>query len=468
MAILELLHTEILLSLLIVLLLVLKLTDIRLSAEAFMHIAQAGLLVLLATGFLFSPGGQAFGDMFFTNNLIRLEKNILTLGTLIITLQSGSWIKNHPHAVEFYLLMFTALLGSFFLLSSGNLLMFYLGLEMSTLPVAALVNFDLDKKRSAEGAFKLIVTSAFASGLLLFGLSWLYGSTGTLSFAVLASGLAISPFTVFALMLVLAGIGFKISAVPFHLWTADVYEGAPMPVTAYLSVVSKAAVVFVLATLLHKVWGNLESYWYTALVMLAIFTMLAGNLFALRQQQIKRFLAFSSIAQVGFILVALCHAAAGSEAAVIYFLIIYLFSNLAAFGVVAAISMQTGKEMISDYTGLRQSNPALAWMLAIALFSLAGVPPMAGFFGKFFLLMAGAGKANWMLIVIAALNMIISMAYYLNIVRLMFMHKTAEPLPRLRLSTQTFISLSICMAGIMVTGLFSGAYHYIAKVVQLP
>jgi NADH-quinone oxidoreductase subunit N len=220
--------------------------------------------------------------------------------------------------------------------------------------------------------------------------------------------------------------------------------------------------------LLHKVWSNLQSYWYTALVMMAIFTMLIGNLFALRQQQIKRFLAFSSIGQVGFILVALCHAAAASQAAVIYFLIIYLFSNLAAFGVVTTISQQTGKEMISDYTGLRQSNPTLAWMLAIALFSLAGVPPMAGFFGKFFLLIAGAGKANWMLIVIAAFNMIISMAYYLNIVRLMFMHKTVEPLPRLRLSTQTFLSLSICIAGIMVTGLVSGAYHYIAKVVQLP
>jgi NADH-quinone oxidoreductase subunit N len=346
--------------------------------------------------------------------------------------------------------------------------MFYLGLEMSTLPVAALVNFDLHKRRSAEGAFKLIVTSAFASGLLLFGISWLYGSTGTISFAVLATGLSVSPFTVMALMLVLAGVGFKISAVPFHLWTADVYEGAPMPVTAYLSVVSKAAVVFVLAALLYKVLGNMQSYWYTALVLLAIFTMLAGNLFALRQQQIKRFLAFSSIAQVGFILVALSNATAASEAASIYFIIIYLFSNLAAFGVVAAISQQTGKEMISDYTGLRQSNPALAWMLAIALFSLAGVPPMAGFFGKFFLLMAGAGKANWMLIIVAALNMIISMAYYLNIVRLMFMQQSAEPLPTLKLSAQTLVSLGVCIAGIMVTGLFSGAYQYIAKVIHQP
>ncbi len=466
MEILELMRSEILLTVIILLLLMVKLTDLNWSNETIMNAANIALAGLLAVGFLFTSEGSLFGDMFTTNNLLRLEKNMLTLGTLVVSLQAGGWLKKHEHGMEFYLLLLTSLLGMFFMLSAGNLLMFYLGLEMSTLPIAALANFDLKLRRSSEAALKMVISSAFASGILLFGISWVYGTTGTIGFSTLTTALTGNPLQIFAIVLLIAGFGFKISAVPFHLWTADVYEGSPLPVTSYLSVVSKGAVVFVLVSVLYKVFGSMENVWYNILFILSVATMVIGNLFALRQTQIKRFLAFSSIAQIGFILVAISGVSNTGAAATIFFILVYLFSNLAAFGVVSLISHATGKENIDDYKGLRVSNPALAWMLALALFSLAGVPPMAGFFGKFFLIMAGAGKGNWWLIIIAALNMIISMAYYLRIVKLMFMDSNATPLQKVEMGWSPKIAMAICIGGILVTGIASGAYEYIYSLVS--
>jgi len=188
--------------------------------------------------------------------------------------------------------MLSTLLGMFFMISSGNFLIFSLGLELSTIPIAALANFDLDKKVSSEAALKLIISSAFSSALLLFGISLLYGTTGTLSFAELGPLLKMTPLQTIVLILLLGGFGFKISAVPFHLWTADVYEGAPVAVTAYLSVISKAAVLFIFMTVLFSVFKPIEQYWYFLLFLMSVFTILIGNLFAIRQENMKRFLAF--------------------------------------------------------------------------------------------------------------------------------------------------------------------------------
>lgn len=454
------------LVLIIFLLLFLKLGSANLKNETVMNMVNAMLVITLAIGFFVSDSGMIFGNMFRTNDLLRLEKNMLTLGTLIISLQSYQWLKGHKHAMEFYLLMICTLLGMFFMLSSANLLMFYLGLELSTIPLAAMVNFDLHKKQSSEAAFKMIVSSAFASGLLLFGISWLYGTTGTLGFAELAAAITGSPLQIFAFVLILAGFGFKISAVPFHLWTADVYEGAPIPVTSYLSVISKGAILFVFVSVLYTVFRSLDSTWYYMLFIISVATMLIGNLFAIRQQNMKRFLAFSSIAQVGFILVGISGQSTEGSAALVFFVLIYIFSNLAAFGVVSLVSSTHGRENVDDYKGFYQTNPALAWILAIALFSLAGIPPTAGFFGKFFLILAGAGKGNWLLITIAALNMIISLYYYLRVIKAMFMDHNASPLEKVQLPLSPKIALGICVVGILITGLYSGAYQYIFSLVQ--
>jgi NADH-quinone oxidoreductase subunit N len=353
------------------------------------------------------------------------------------------------------------LLGFFFMLSAGNLLMFYLGLELSTIPLAALSSFDLDKRRSSEAAMKFILSSAFSSALLLFGISLLYGATGTLGFDTIAQRLDGSAFQLFAFILILSGFGFKISAVPFHLWTADVYEGSPVTVTAYLSVISKGGVFFIFLLVLYTVFKPLAGNWYKILMLLSVLTMVTGNLFALRQDNLNRLLAFSSMAQSGFILAGVIGSSRGGEASVIYFILVYIFSNLGAFGVVAFISAQTGRERISDYKGLYATNPWLAWVMAISLFSLAGIPPTAGFFGKFFLLMAGAGKGNYVYIVIAALNMVVSLYYYLRVVKAIFMESAAVPMSRLKIPVLSNIAFVVCVAGVVATGLVGEIYNYI-------
>ncbi len=429
--------------------------------ENILNLVNVLLLANFVAGLFGNRDGILFNEMFKTNQLIVTEKNILSLGTYIIALQSYSWLKNHKHVLEFYMLLLSTLLGMFYMISAGNLLMFYLGLELSSIPLAALANFDLEKRKSSEAAFKFIISSAFSSGLLLFGISLVYGLTGTLTFSDLSQHLNGSPLQIFAFILLIAGFSFKISAVPFHLWTADVYEGSPVTVTSYFSVISKAAVLFVLVTVLYTVFKPLAITWYNILYMLSVLTMVIGNLFAIRQQNLKRFLAFSSIAQVGFILIGITGSSHAGSASVVYFILIYTFSNLGAFGVIGLVSAITGKERIEDYKGFYKSNPFLSWVLAISLFSLAGIPPTAGFFGKFFLIMAGAGQGNYLLISIAAINMIVSLYYYLKVVKAIFMDANENPIEKLRIPPSPRLAFFICIAGILLTGLMSYVYEYI-------
>ncbi len=461
-----LMKQELVITLIIFVLLFVKLSNKETKNETLINFVNILLALNLVSGFFMIREGNLFGDMFHTDELLTLEKNLLNLGTLIISLQSYNWLKDHKHMPEFYILMLSTLLGMFFMISSNNLLMFYLALELSTIPLAALANFDLEKRRSSEAAFKMIVSSAFSSGLLLFGISLVYGATGTLNFAALSTSFTSTPLNIFAFVLLIAGFGFKISAVPFHLWTADVYEGSPVPVTSYLSVISKGAILFVLVSVLYKVFTPLNESWYNMLFIISVLTMIIGNLFALRQQNMKRFLAFSSIAQVGFILIGITGQSAEGSASVIYFVLVYIFSNLAAFGVINLISATTGKENINDYKGFYKTNPRLSWVLAIALFSLGGIPPTAGFFGKFFLLLAGAGRGNYLLISIAALNMVISLYYYLRIIKAMFMDANENPIEDVKAGWSPKLAMIICVTGIIITGLASGAYQYIYSLVK--
>jgi NADH-quinone oxidoreductase subunit N len=245
------------------------------------------------------------------------------------------------------------------------------------------------------------------------------------------------------------------------LWTADVYEGAPVAVTAYLSVISKSAILFIFLQVLYVVFKPMTTEWYFMLFFLSLLTILLGNLFAMRQTNLKRFLAFSSIAQVGFILLGLSAGSKTGMASVIYFLLIYLFSNLAAFGVIGLVSAITGKENIEDFKGFYKTNPFLSWVLAIALFSLAGVPPTAGFFGKFFLIMAGAEKGNYVWVIFAALNMIIAFYYYLKVVKAIFMDQNDHPIENLTVPALPKLAFVICLSGMVLTGILSWIYEYI-------
>ncbi len=459
---LTIMKNELLVTAIIFLLLFIKLGR-GMKNESMLLLVQVLLLLNFIAGFFFNAEGTLFGSMYVSTNLIVLQKNILNLGVYLISLLFSGWFKRSEHMPEFFMLLLSALLGMFFLISSGNLLMFFLALELSTIPVAAMANFDLDKKRSSEAAMKMILTSAFSSGILLFGISLMYGATGTISFSELPQHLTGTPLQVLAFVFLFAAFAFKLSIVPFHLWTADVYEGSPMATTSFLSVISKGAVAFIFISALYKVFQPMQHMWYNMVMILSIATMIIGNLFALRQQNIKRFLAFSSIAQVGFILVGISAGSKEGLSSVVYFILVYIFSNLAAFGVASAIESQTGKENIDDYKGLYQTNPFLSWVLALALFSLAGIPPTAGFFGKLFLLTAGASNGSYFFITIAALNMIISLYYYLRVIRAVFMEKNEQPIAKIQADLSTKLGLIICAAGIVLVGLLSWIYDYIEK-----
>lgn len=462
---LTLMKSEWVITLIIFVLLFIKIGG-GMKNEKLLSLLQVLLLLNVIAGFFFNESGSLFGNMFYTSPLIAFQKNVLSIAVYLISLVCAGWLKKTPHLPEFFLLMLSALLGMFLMISSGNLLIFYLALELASIPVAAMANFDLEKKRSSEGAMKMILSSAFSSGILLFGISLVYGATGTISFGELSQQLDGNPLQVLAFVFLFTAFAFKLSVVPFHLWTADVYEGSPIATTSFLSVASKGAIAFIFITALYKVFGPMQETWYWMLFGLAVLTMLIGNLFALRQQNIKRFLAFSSIAQVGFILVGISGSYTTGSSSVIYFILVYIFSNLAAFGVASAIASQTGKENIDDFKGMYRTNPFLSWIMALALFSLAGIPPTAGFFGKLFLLTSGSTPGNFWLILIAGLNMVISLYYYLRVVRAIFMDKNDLPLEKVNLSLPEKMGLLLCAAGIVLLGVLSWVYEYIQSLIS--
>jgi NADH-quinone oxidoreductase subunit N len=419
-------------------------------------------------GFLPMTNGTLFGGMFKTTTLIHLFKNVLNVGVLIILLQSADWIKektiSEHKSTEFFALMFSSLLGMYYMISSGDFLMFYLGLELSALPIAALVAYETSKRKSAEAGIKFILSAALASGTSLFGVSLLYATTGTIYFVEIAQVLTYSNLSLLGFVLFFSGLAFKISLVPFHFWTADVYEGAPIGITSYLSVISKASAVMILMIILFTVMKPFDLVTHKMLYIVALATMFIGNLFALRQQNMKRFLAFSSIAQAGFILLGILSNDQLGVSTVVYFVGIYVFTNLAAFGVVQSISLQTGKENMDDYEGLYRTNPKLSLIMMLALFSLAGIPPVAGFFGKFFLFTAAASQGLYLLVFLAVVNVTISLYYYLLVIRAMFLRKSDDAIPYFENKFYMKLGLLLAVIGVLFIGLYSPIYDYIFEI----
>jgi len=418
-------------------------------------------------GFFPATTGTLFGGMYSTLPIHVIVKNILNIGTLIVIIQSNTWLKNVENKnkfAEFYIVLISTLVGMFYMISAGDFLMFYLGLELATIPLAALTAYDTTRNQSAEAGIKLILSSAFSSGIMLYGISMIYGMYGNIYFDLLNPAIAMNSLTVLAFVFFFVGMAFKISLVPFHLWAADVYEGSPVNVTSYLSVISKGAAVFILTIILFKVFPTISELWQKVVWVIAVLTMTVGNLFAIRQQNLKRFLAFSSISQAGFMLLGIIGGNAMGMTSIVYYMLVYIFSNLGAFGVISAISNVTGKENMDDYNGLYHTNPKLSLTMMLALFSLAGIPPVAGFFGKFFLFTAAAQKGFYILVLIATINTIISLYYYLLIVKAMFINKSENPIPYFKSDSMTRLGLAICIAGIAITGFASGLWEMITKV----
>lgn len=449
----------------ILLLLIVEIVLIGKNRKAVVGIATGLFIVHTVVGFLPLPEGTMFGGSFRTNPLLHNMKNIMNIGVVVLLLQTWTWAReewSHKGRVtEFYFLIFSTLLGMYYMISSGDFLMFFLGLELASLPIAGLVAYDLMKMRSAEAGMKFILMAGVSSAVSLFGISMIYGITGSLYFSEIALSFHLSGLGALGLLFFMSGLAFKISLVPFHFWTPDVYEGAPVPVTSYLSVISKAAAVFALTIILFLIGREFVSVWKPAVYWMAVLTMTIGNLFALRQKNMKRFLAYSSVAQAGFILLGILSYDEIGMASVVYFAAIYIFSNLATFGVVQVISLKTGKEHLDDYNGLYRTNPKLALVMLLGLFSLAGIPPVAGFFGKFFLFMAAASHGYYWLVIIGVINVTISLYYYLLVVRAMFLRKSDNPIEPFQAEIPVKIGLAFAVGGILILGVYSPFYDFI-------
>ena len=436
--------------------------------QYFHGIAVSLFAVLTAYGFCPSiTTGEAFGGMYVNTPITIFMKNILNIATLIVLLQSKSWLASQDtvhRRGEFFTVTLITLLGMYLMVSAGNFMMLYIGMEAASLPLACLAAFNKYQEKSAEAGVKYILISAFSSGIMLFGLSFLYGGLGSFYFSDMALNMMTSPLVILGFVFFFGGLGFKLSLVPFHLWTADVYEGAPTSITAYLSVVSKGAAAFALIFALYKVFGSIEVIWTQMLWWLSVITITLGNLFAIRQKDIKRFFAFSSISQAGYILLGIIAGTAQGMTATVFFILVYVFSNLAAFGVIAAVEYHSkGNTLISAFNGLYKSNPKLAFVMMLAVFSLGGIPPFAGFFSKFFIFMAAVDQGYYILVFIALLNTVISLYYYLLIIKAMFITESQPEgaVAWFRTDNYNRLSLVICTIGILVVGFFSVIYEQI-------
>ena len=421
-------------------------------------------LLAVQTAVCLLPGGEgeAFGGMFQYHPMHGIVKGILAAGALVVCLQANTWLRRedtrHKQG-EFYILTLSTLLGMYFMIGAGNFRLFFIGLELASVPAACLVAFDKYKRYSAEAGAKYILCALFSSGLMLYGISFLYGTTGTLYFGDMAARLNGSPLQVMALVFFFSGLGFKISLVPFHLWTADTYQGAPTAVTSYLSVVSKGAAAFVLLAVLVKVFAPMVREWQTLLWIVTVLSITVANLFAIRQKDLKRFMAFSSISQAGYIMLAVIGGSALGMTSLVFYVLVYMAANLAVFGVLSAVEQQTGGKVgMEDYNGFYKTNPRLAVGMTLALFSLAGIPPFAGFFSKFFVFAAAfEGGFRW-LVFIALINTVISLYYYLLIVKAIYITPNDTPIAAFRTDRCTRIGLAVCMAGVLLLGAVSAVY----------
>lgn len=439
--------------------------------------AQSGLAAFTAVVFAiftiaapFMTAAPAFSGMFEGNTATSAVKCVLNIGMLIVLVQSVKWANSEFITVrrgEFYSLLLVTLLGMYFMVSARHFLFFIIGLEMASLPIAALVAFDKRRYESHEAAAKYLFTAIFSSAVLLMGLSFVYALSGSLYFDDIAYCVIgdTSALLIVALAFVIAGIGFKLSLVPFHLWTADVYQGAPTSVTSYLSVISKGAAAFSFLVVLSQAFGAVYSQvWEWMLYALIILTITIGNLFAIRQTNLKRFLAFSSISQAGYIVLGVIACSALGMTSLMFYVLVYIFSNLAAFGVIQAIENNCGKVNIDDYNGLYKTNPMLSVAMMLAMFSLAGIPPFAGFFSKFFIFTSAlqAGTVSmYVLVLIALINTIVSLYYYLLVVKAMFIHQDDCVIAPFKSALSERIALLVCVIGIILIGIVPFFYTFL-------
>lgn len=423
------------------------------------YFSAAGTLVVAGSSLvLWGVKDSLYGGIFVVDGYALFFKLFFLAVAFVVTLASVEYVrKNLLHPGEYYGLILFSTLAMMLLAASRELISAYISLELLSFSFYILVSYAKFDARSNEAGIKYIILGAFSSALLLYGLGMIYGLTRTTYFdeiaSVIASGVPLQPALLVGLVLVIAGLGFKVAAVPFHMWTPDVYQGAPLPITAYISVASKAAGFALLLRLFAEAFLPAIDNWQTIVVVLSAISMTVGNLVALQQRNIKRMLAYSSIGQVGYILMGVAALSPMAVSGILFHLAGYAFSNLAAFTCAIAYHNQSGKEDIPDYAGLAERAPFVALVMSIALFSLAGLPFFAGFATKFYLFTAAAREGYLWLVGLAVFNSVVSLYYYLMVVKQMYIAPPSET-GRFRLSQPLVGVLGLLVIGVIWLGVY--------------
>lgn len=403
----------------------------------------AGLLLFMVP----SEPSVKFHGMFFTNGFTNFCKYLVLAGGLLsLFLASGFYKDNKNRICEFPVLVLLAIAGMMLMISANGLLALYIGLELQSLALYILASIDRDSSKSSEAGLKYFILGALSSGIILYGCSLIYGFSGTENFdnlkALYVQGVEIPMGVLVGMVLLITGICFKVSAVPFHMWTPDVYEGSPMPVTAFFAVAPKIAAIAIFIRIVLEPFAQFVGQWQQIVIFVAAASMIVGALGAIGQMNIKRLIAYSSIGHVGYILVGLATASQQGIKAILLYLMIYMTLSVGIFACIMMIKRKEGaSEDINSLSGLAKSKPYLAMVIAIIMLSMAGIPPFAGFFGKFFIFVAAVKAELYVLSVIGVLSSVVAAFYYLRIIKIMYFDESVVPLEEVQQSEMQYIAL---------------------------
>jgi NADH-quinone oxidoreductase subunit N len=427
--------------------------------------AFLGLILILAATLWFSrPDPEQsliFGGM-LRDDWIAFTFKVLLIFSAAVTCLLSIGVREVSARGEYYGLLIVATLGMTLMASSADLIMLYLAIETTSIPLYVLAGFMKGDDKSTESGMKYFLFGALTSGVMLYGFSLLYGFTGETNLYRLAMALQspdLSPWLVGGVLaLILVGFSFKVAAVPFHFWTPDVYEGAPTPITAFLSTASKAAGFAVLMRVMLAAFPGIAGSWTAVLAAVSVATMTLGNLLAIPQKNIKRFLAYSSIAHAGYVLIGLVAMSQLGAASMVFYLLAYIVTNLLAFGVVILFARSAGSEEIADYAGLSRRSPGLALALMVALLSLAGMPPLAGFVAKVYVFAAAVQSGLVWLAFIGVLNAIVGLYYYLTVLKVVYLYRSEHENQPIAVPAPYAIALITCVVAVILIGTLSGPW----------
>ncbi len=430
-------------------------------------LALFGIAAATAVTLYLMPGqGEMLGGRFAVDSvswwfkLVFLLSGLLTVAISMDLFDSRVAVKdpNIRARGEFYTILLFSLAGAMYLISARDIVTLYVSLELATIPLYILAAWKRDSL-SGEAGLKYVILGALSSGLLLYGLGLMYGLTGETHLDMIGRTMTPAPAFWLAAAMITAGVGFKLTIVPFHMWAAEVYQGAPTPVTAYLSVASKAAGLALMFQLFYRAMGQFLDHWSLPIALFAALTMTLGNVVAVTQQNIKRFMAFSAISQAGYLIMGFLGTSSEGVPAMLFYMLVYIVTNLAVFAVIMFYSNQTGREDIKDYRGLARVNPLVALAMMVGLFSLAGIPPLSGFVGKFFLFSVASKAGFHWLVAVAAVNSTISLYYYLRIVRQMYIEPVGAGDQALTVTPALAITITVTSLSTVVMGILPMFYE---------